>query len=67
MRIKKKNRGLPYTIQNELDRERDKCIACNGSGYYDWANPRTGKVPKCGACNGTGKKIVEDFLDVSMD
>lgn len=30
--------------------EEKKCIACNGSGYYD----NTGS-PKCGACNGTGK------------
>lgn len=28
-----------------------KCIACNGSGYYD-----NNGNPKCGACNGTGKE-----------
>lgn len=29
---------------------RVKCVACNGSGYYDHNGS-----PKCGACNGTGK------------
>lgn len=29
-----------------------KCIACNGSGYYD--TQRNGKTPKCGSCEGTG-------------
>lgn len=28
------------------------CLACNGSGKYDWAT--RGKCPKCGCCNGTG-------------
>ena len=28
-----------------------KCIACNGSGYYDHNGS-----PKCEGCNGTGKK-----------
>lgn len=28
-----------------------KCVACNGSGYYDTTNS-----PTCGACNGTGKE-----------
>lgn len=29
-----------------------KCIACDGSGYYD--TQRHGKTPKCGSCKGTG-------------
>ena len=33
-----------------------KCIACNGSGYYDWS--RNGRVPKCGSCDGTGRARV---------
>lgn len=28
-----------------------KCIACNGSGYYDHNGS-----PKCSSCNGTGKE-----------
>lgn len=28
-----------------------KCIACNGSGYYDHNGS-----PPCGSCNGTGKE-----------
>lgn len=28
-----------------------KCIACNGSGYYDNTSS-----PKCSACEGTGKE-----------
>jgi DnaJ-class molecular chaperone len=28
-----------------------KCVACNGSGYYDTTNS-----PACSACNGTGKE-----------
>lgn len=31
-------------------RKLEKCISCNGSGYYDSNNS-----PKCGACDGTGK------------
>lgn len=31
-----------------------KCIACNGSGYYD--NTINGKIPKCSSCKGTGKE-----------
>ena len=27
----------------------EKCIACNGSGYYDHNGS-----PKCDSCNGTG-------------
>lgn len=30
-----------------------KCIACNGTGYYD----NTGS-PQCSACGGTGKESV---------
>ena len=42
------------------------CGACSGSGYYDYANPHTGRVPKCGACNGTGKERVspEEYLEL---
>lgn len=30
-----------------------KCIACNGSGYYDYS--RNGNTPpKCAACEGSG-------------
>jgi DnaJ-class molecular chaperone len=29
-----------------------KCIACNGSGYYD--TTINGKIPKCSSCMGTG-------------
>lgn len=29
-----------------------KCVACNGSGYYD--TQINGKTPKCGSCGGTG-------------
>lgn len=29
--------------------EPEKCVSCNGSGYYDvWGSP------ECSACNGTG-------------
>ena len=42
VKIKKKFRG-----ENKPE---PKCIACNGSGYYDV----TGS-PKCSSCNGTGK------------
>lgn len=46
---------LKITKNKNFDqlREEAKCKSCNGSGYYDWANPRTGKVPPCAACNGT--------------
>lgn len=37
-------KGVPYD---------NKCVACNGSGYYD--TQRNGKTPKCGSCEGTGK------------
>lgn len=30
--------------------KQQKCVACNGSGYYDTKNS-----PKCSSCNGTGK------------
>lgn len=30
------------------------CIACAGSGYYDWMDPITKEIPKCEACDGTG-------------
>jgi DnaJ-class molecular chaperone len=29
-----------------------KCIACNGSDYYDMTI--NGKIPKCSSCKGTG-------------
>lgn len=39
-------------IQAMQDKERKvKCVACNGSGYYDAKGS-----PKCGACGGTGKQ-----------
>lgn len=31
-----------------------RCIACNGSGYYDHNGS-----PPCSACNGTGKERVK--------
>ncbi len=30
-----------------------KCLACNGTGYYDHNGS-----PKCSSCNGTGYEIV---------
>lgn len=33
-----------------------KCVACNGSGFYDYG--RNGKTPKCSGCDGTGKTRV---------
>lgn len=36
-----------------------KCIACNGSRYYDHNGS-----PPCGACDGTGKEI--EYLDISV-
>lgn len=50
MKIKKKFR----TDTNP--KSDDRCIACNGSGNYDWADPKTGKIPKCSSCGGTGKE-----------
>ena len=32
----------------------DRCIACNGSGYYDSKGS-----PKCSSCKGTGKQRCE--------
>lgn len=31
-----------------------KCLACNGSGWYDGTN-KWGRQPKCGSCKGKGK------------
>jgi DnaJ-class molecular chaperone len=40
-----------HPITEQADK---KCLSCSGSGYYDDANPRTGKAYKCDACGGTG-------------
>lgn len=39
-----------YIVQ-KLKFEEKKCVACNGSGYYDTTNS-----PSCSSCNGTGKE-----------
>ncbi len=55
--------GEPNFLSRKAERRKDyfcrrygwrqcACLACNGSGKYDWA--RRGKCPKCGACKGTG-------------
>lgn len=31
------------------------CLACSGSGYYDFQSSR-GVARKCGSCSGTGKE-----------
>jgi DnaJ-class molecular chaperone len=53
MKIKITN-GTPYTVQAELD----KCVACNGSGYYDDWDTKHNRPYLCDACNGTGKESV---------
>ena len=30
------------------------CYACDGSGFYDWSDAKTGRSPVCGGCDGTG-------------
>lgn len=37
-----------------------KCVACNGSGYYDTSI--NGKIPSCGSCNGTGKSSDDSLV-----
>ena len=39
-------------------RKQGKCLACNGSGYYDHNGS-----PKCGSCDGTGKEIYKPTID----
>lgn len=34
-----------------------KCVACNGSGYYDTTNS-----PTCSSCEGTG---IEEVVDTN--
>jgi len=41
-RVPKKHIGKPPSPPK-------KCVACNGSGYYDVSNS-----PKCSECKGTG-------------
>lgn len=52
MKQNKKTRKLikEWRVRN-LNNKDNKCIACNGSGYYD----NTGS-PLCESCNGTGIK-----------
>lgn len=40
-------------VSNEQPAGPKVCVACNGSGYYDYTDAR-GRQPKCAACNGTG-------------
>jgi hypothetical protein len=35
----------------------ERCIACNGSGYYDHCI--RGRTPECSSCDGTGKSRVK--------
>jgi len=48
---------LKITKNKNFDqlREEAKCPSCDGSGYYDWADPKTGIVPECASCKGTGR------------
>jgi hypothetical protein len=39
--------ALGYTIR----KKKEKCSACNGSGYYDYSGST-----ECGSCGGTGRK-----------
>lgn len=39
----------------------EKCVACNGSGYYD----NTGSPP-CSSCGGTGKTRVRPEADALL-
>lgn len=41
-----------------------KCIACNGSGYYD--HSFHGRAPKCGSCNGTGKCFEKEVVPLCL-
>lgn len=34
----------------------NKCMYCNGTGYYDDYNVSANKPYYCDACNGSGKK-----------
>jgi hypothetical protein len=36
--------------------QKEKCTACNGSGWYD-ACDKKGRPIKCGACDGTGYSV----------
>jgi DnaJ-class molecular chaperone len=41
------------------------CYACDGSGFYDWSDARTGQSPACEGCDGTGlehpPQVVRDY------
>lgn len=37
----------------ELNEEKERCTACNGSGWYDACDKKGNPIP-CGACSGTG-------------
>lgn len=58
--------GEPNFLSRKSERRKDyfcrrygwrqcACLACNGSGKYDWA--RRGRIPDCSSCNGTGRSL----------
>lgn len=47
----KVTKGMNYDKIAEMS----KCVACNGSGYYDSWDSRKNKSIPCGSCDGTGK------------
>lgn len=55
MKMKKYiTKGRPW---KELE-EAGKCVACAGSGLYDYRDKR-GRMPKCASCGGTGREEVD--------
>jgi len=53
MKFKKSQRGPIQPVKD------NRCIACNGSGFYDNTASRTGKAIRCSSCNGTGTEPVD--------
>ena len=51
---RKKKRTETY-LKNH-GKKMTKCLACNGSGYYD--TTINGRIPKCESCAGSGKEVM---------
>lgn len=50
-----KMKNLTQNMKNyEQLREDAKCVACNGSGYYDSYDFENDRAYECDSCNGTG-------------
>jgi DnaJ-class molecular chaperone len=47
---------MPVSSHQAPQKPKQKCYACNGSGYYD-----SNGSPPCGACDGTGLEHPYDF------